>query len=438
MKKRRVMTRLRGGLARTHTLIQVNAFHMRNTMGDGGYIFKKPHTDIEVEQVFALMRVVFPHEDVDGIVRRLLDLYPSMTLDHLFAVTYGDETVASLVLIPQTWVMDGVELKVAEMGCVATHPDHRDRGLQRMLNERFDEAAENGGYDLCALAGIPFFYRQFEYEYSLDLDHKTTVAVSELPDTMPSLESRGFTEADIPDAAELLDSHNSLYMVHCPRTAPVWRMQHMTGIYNGEPYEGYTLHEGGEVQAYVRIQPRPRDKTLVLKEAGAAPGAHGQLLAFLRSYCAENGLETLVSILGYADPLSELLAGLGAEQSLPYGWQVKIVDNERLLNKIAPLLESRLAGTRFCGLSEKLNLNFRKFSVDLIFESGKVAGVSLSSDCSDRTIGLNPYVFPQLLLGYRSREELQYAYPDVRVAPSRRELVDALFPKRPSYIHHVY
>jgi len=411
---------------------------MRNTMGDEGYGFKKPRTEADVEQVYALMRVVFPNEDVDGIVRRLLDLYPPMTLDHLFAVTYGDETVASLMLIPQTWVMDGVELKVAEMGCVATHPDHRGRGLQRMLNERFDEAAENGGYDLCALAGIPFFYRQFGYEYALDLNHKTVIPVNELPDTQQSLEAQGFTAADIPAAAELLDSYHSRYMVHCPRTTPVWRMQHMTGIYNGEPYEGYTLHGGGEVQAYVRVITRLRDKTLVLKEAGAAPGAYGQVLAFLRRHCVENGLETLVSTLGYVDPLSELLAGLGAEQSLPYGWQVKIVDNLRLLEKIAPLLESRLAGTKYSGLSERLNLNFRRFSVDLVFESGELAGVSLSSDCSDRTVGLNPYVFPQLLLGYRSREELEYAYPDVRVAPSHRMLVDALFPKRPSYIHHVY
>jgi predicted N-acetyltransferase YhbS len=426
------------GQKHSHTLILLKAFHMRNIMGDGGYSFKKPHTEAEVEQVYALMRIVFPHEDVDGLVRRLLDLYPPMTKDHMFAVTCGDETVASLVLIPQTWVMDGVEFSVAEMGCVATHPDHRGRGLQRMLNERFDEAAGDGGHDLCALAGIPFFYRQFGYEYSLDLDHKTTIPVSELPDTQLSLESRGFMEADIPAAAELLDSYHSRYMVHCPRTTAVWRMQHMTVVYNGEPYEGYTLHEGGVMQAYLRVQPRLRDKALVLKEAAAVPGAHMQVLAFLRRRCVENGLETLVSTLGYVDPLSELLVGLGADQSLPYGWQVKIVDNVKLLEKIAPLLESRLAGTRFSGLSERLNLNFRRFSVDLIFESGRVASVSLSSDCSDRTIGLSPYVFPQLLLGYRCREELEHAYPDVRVAPSHRMLVDALFPKGPSYIHHVY
>ncbi len=407
-------------------------------MEDGEYSFNKPRTDAEVEQVYELMRSVFPQEDVDSLVRRLLDLYPPMTLDHLFTVTYGDETVASLVLIPQTWVMDGVEIKVAEMGCVATHPDHRRRGIQRMLNERFDEAAESGGYDLCALAGIPYFYRQFGYEYSLDLDHKTTVSVSDLPDTQLSLEARAFTEVDIPDAAELLDSVNSRVMVSCPRTAPVWRMQQVTGFYCGEPYEGYTLHEGGLMQAYLRVRPRPKDKTLVLREAGVAPGAQRQALAFLRMQCIENGFETLVSTLGYMDPISKLLLEHGAEQSQPYGWQVKIVDVVRLLEKIAPLLESRIAGTKFSGLTESLNLNFRKFSVEMVFESGQFTGVSLSRDCNDRTVGLNPYVFPQLLLGYRFREELEYAYPDVRIAPSRRELVDTLFPKRPSYIHHVY
>jgi len=56
----------------------------------------------------------------------------------------------------------------------------------------------------------------------------------------------------------------------------------------------------------------------------------------------------------------------------------------------------------------------------------------------EQVYALMRVVFPQLLLGYRCREELEYAYPDVRVAPSHRMLVDALFPKRPSYIHHVY
>lgn len=53
-------------------------------MGDDGYSFKKPRTNADVEQVYALMRAVFPGEGVDGILRRLLELYPPMTMDHVY------------------------------------------------------------------------------------------------------------------------------------------------------------------------------------------------------------------------------------------------------------------------------------------------------------------------------------------------------------------
>ena len=37
------------GQKHIHTLIPLKAFHMRNTMGDDGYNFKKPHTEADVE-----------------------------------------------------------------------------------------------------------------------------------------------------------------------------------------------------------------------------------------------------------------------------------------------------------------------------------------------------------------------------------------------------
>jgi hypothetical protein len=44
-------------------------------------------------------------------------------------------------------------------------------------------------------------------------------------------------------------------------------------------------------------------------------------------------------------------------------------------------------------------------------------------------------VFLQLLFGYRSLDELRYAFPDVRVENSRAEvLLCALFPKKYSWV----
>jgi len=47
-------------------------------------------------------------------------------------------------------------------------------------------------------------------------------------------------------------------------------------------------------------------------------------------------------------------------------------------------------------------------------------------------------VFTQLLLGYRSLEELESIYPDFIVRPSYKELIDTLFPKLPSYVYTGY
>ena len=52
---------------------------------------------------------------------------------------------------------------------VATHPDYRRRGLVRALFEAFHQRSAADGELLQAITGIEYFYRQFGYEYALDL-----------------------------------------------------------------------------------------------------------------------------------------------------------------------------------------------------------------------------------------------------------------------------
>jgi hypothetical protein len=103
------------------------------------------------------------------------------------------------------------------------------------------------------------------------------------------------------------------------------------------------------------------------------------------------------------------------------------------------LFEMRLSQSEFQDLTEKLNLNFRRYTIQMAIEKGKVTGVQRLETCEDRTIGLNPLVFTKLLLGYRNREELEAEYPDFWIRPTHKKLIDVLFPKSPeSYIHVVY
>jgi len=408
-------------------------------MAMDGYRFTKPGSLDDMEAVYGLMRTVFRGEGVDMIIRRLLDHYPEMSLDHVMAVECGGETVAALILIPKTWEVDGLELRVAEMGCVATHPDHRGRGLQRILNDGFDAYAEDNGFDLCVLAGIPYFYRQFGYEYAVDLDHSTSINVNMIPEPASSLKPRLFSEPDIEEASRMLDEAQRRYHVRCPRTRDVWLMQHRTGHYNGEPFESVALTEGGEVKAYLRYSVKQGDSAFILKEAGLASLKYSEhVLAFIKEACNKQGLSKVVSKQFYGDEPTKTIISLGGESVRPYAWQVKTLNIPVLLRKLSPLLESRLHDSDYGDLTENLNLNFSKFNVKVTVEHGEIVGVEKNSETGDRTIGLNPYVFPQLLLGHRSLGELMDAYPDIKVRDSHRAIMEALFPKKPGYVFHVY
>ena len=70
---------------------------------------------------------------------------------------------------------------MAEMGLVASDPEYRKRGLQRILNNEFDKRIREDGYHLTAIEGIPYFYRQFGYEYSVPLDEWAALPIQKLP-----------------------------------------------------------------------------------------------------------------------------------------------------------------------------------------------------------------------------------------------------------------
>jgi hypothetical protein len=70
---------------------------------------------------------------------------------------------------------------------------------------------------------------------------------------------------------------------------------------------------------------------------------------------------------------------------------------------------------------------------------GRLTEVISEGTTGDEAIlHLPPLQFIPLVLGYRTVEELRAAYPDVRVTPTGRLLVDTLFPKAESFIYTVY
>ena len=404
---------------------------------DEEYQFYKPRSPEDYLEFYSVMDAAFEGEDVASIVRRFVENHPEMTHEDYFLVRQGEKAVAGLVLIPQKWSIDGVEFNVAEMGCVGTDPDYRRKRLQYILNENFDEYAHKKGYDLCVLAGIPYFYRQFGYQYAVELDYISNIEVDRLPKES-ELNTRPFEQSDIQDAQNLLEANQREYMVHSIRTDAIWRMQEATGTYGAEPFKGTVIMDGDQFVAYYRWWAEKEENTLVIKELALKDERLVKDIAgVIRAEAERQGLTKILSKLSYEDAFSRYLLELGADRDKIYAWQVKILDYRGFLEKLGPVLEKRLNDSEFKGLSKELRMNFWKFAVSLRFEDGKLISVEEVPEAK-RVLGMNPYASIQLFLGYRSREELEYMYPDFYIRGGNQKLIDVLFPRKPGFIHYCY
>jgi predicted acetyltransferase len=406
------------------------------------FIVERLDTDRDSVQYFKLLREIWGNElGLDVLAKKLIEYQPNMTLRNIYVVRDKDKMVSTLNLIPVSWSMGGIELKVAEMGFVGTLPEYRGKGLIRKLVEEYHKDVEAQGYDLAVIEGIPYFYRQFGYEYAIPLLEETRLRLDQIPDYESTIRVRQFVDEDVPTAIGLLEKTQEKYFVHSIRDEAIWKAQQRTSIASDpEPFQAFIVEEKGRPVAYFRMREVVKEKELLLTEISEVDQCAAQaVLAFLKEYGLGQGLETLSVNVSYEEPFTEQVLALGGTKRFPvYAWQLRVTDYAKMFEKMKPLLESRLARSMYCRLTETLSLNFRNFIIEVTCKDGKVMGIHRLESGPWSPIGLNPTVFVQLLTGYRSREEMEMAFPDVRIAVSHRDLIDVLFPKLPSYIHSAY
>jgi predicted acetyltransferase len=411
------------------------------SLNDDNFAFGHLESDGDVAQELQLMRDVFGVDSgVDAIMKKFLYHNSAMTLKNHFAMKQRGKVVAVLTLIPIKWSIGGIPLKVAEMGTVATLPEYRHRGLIRRLVREYHREVSSQGYDLSVIQGIPYFYRQFGYEYALPLDEETTISLQQIPACELNHRIRPFTFDDIPDALHLFEQSQRKFYVRSVRDQQIWRMQEETRISGGDKFQGYVVEEDGKMLAYFRMGDRLQDKQLVLWECSDVERhAADSIVRFLKDFGVQHGLETLTARTSYYDDMTKYLVKIGAVSRIPpYAWQIRVTDYAEVFKKMRPLFEERLAASTYRNLSEKLNFNFRRYTVRMSVENGVITDTQRFETAERSPIGLNPLVFTQLLLGHRSREELEANYPDFIIQSTHKKLIDVLFPKLPSHIHMAY
>ena len=142
---------------------------------------------------------------VADMTRELVLHHPDTRPEHWLYVedSRKSEIVSSLCLIPWTLHYDTVSLQAGEMGIVGTREDHRHQGLVRAQAARHTALLRTGGYHLSHIQGIPYFYRQFGYEYALPLEGGWRLELDMIRDTAGSPAEYTYRLADASDIASL-------------------------------------------------------------------------------------------------------------------------------------------------------------------------------------------------------------------------------------------
>jgi hypothetical protein len=136
----------------------------------------------DVERVAALSGAIHG-PGVAELTRALFLRHPNVELADLFFVEHvpSQQIVSTLCLIPWVLCIEGVGVRAGEMGIVGTLEPYRKRGLVRAQVKRFNRRLNERGCLVSHIQGIPYFYRQFGYEYALPLEGGLRLEMCDIP-----------------------------------------------------------------------------------------------------------------------------------------------------------------------------------------------------------------------------------------------------------------
>ena len=366
-----------------------------------------------------------------------------------FTVVVDDQgqIVSSLCLISQTWAIDGLAFGVGRPELVATLPEYRRRGLVRRQMAVVHSLSAARGELVQVITGIPWYYRQFGYEMTVDLGGSRDFVWSRPGNSPPVTEEpyrfRPAAADDIPHLAALYAIHCQASLVYRVRSQAEWlyelTLQDPAAV-NGQRF-GVVETPAGEIAGYVEYAIWSR--SVNIREVAARPGHSLRALClFLTRHFKPTPLPSgapadhLTFRLGTAHPA---YTALGRQLSKPdnaYAYFLRVPDLPAFLRHLAPVLERRLAGSVMAGHTGTLRLNFYQQQLTLRFDTGRLAeiGTFQPAYAHDGDACLPDLTFLHLLFGHRSLEQLRQLRVDCFAANAEAAvLLDVLFPTRPSY-----
>jgi hypothetical protein len=332
-----------------------------------------------------------------------------------------------------------------------------------LVRQQFDEVHQWSaarGELVQVITGIPYYYRLFGYEMAMTLGGGRVVYLPQIPalkeGAAEPYQIRPVTAADLPFIANLYDQGCQRWLVKCEWDEALWRYE----LFEKSPQHVNRLEwhiiqtPAGEPVGYLGHPPYVWNTMLVasayeLKSSVSWTQVTPTVMRYLRQAGEvlppglgdqKKPLDSIGFWLGTDHPVYEAYPDRLGSVRKPYAWYVRVPDLPAFLRQITPVLEKRLAASLLAGYTGEARITFYRGGLRLVFDQGFLTTVEPWRPAPVGHVG--DAAFPELtflllLFGYRSLEELRYAFPDIWANEDTTVLLEILFPKRASNIYPI-
>jgi hypothetical protein len=330
----------------------------------------------------------------------------------------------------------------------------RKRGfIRHIMRWLHAKSAENG--DIAqAITGIEYYYKQFGYEWMIDFPGGAKVVFAQLPaltsDAL-SVTLRAVTTSELPQFIAMYDADRQRpnVLVTTPLSAEylAFTMAQSVSSEGNLPY--FIVDQHDHVIGYLLIGKCCWQGEMDVRGWGLVPGIIWKdylipimhaLLTIIPVLHKKPGQEVVTTadlMLDTSHVIYPLLKSyLPHTAAEIYVWYVRVADLVPLLQKIAPVLDTRIAQSAFAGYSGTKHISFFRGGIALTWQQGQLTNVchwQPPVEFGKAEAYYPPGIMAQQIFGWRSLSELRTLGPDVYADNETSQLLEILFPKTPSW-----
>ncbi len=448
---------------RTADLSLADQAYQRN-LGDG--LRLRWSTPGDLDRLVAMYQSVFrPREDappnsvIGYWVRDMMSGRHAHITGYDFALVEDIKTrriVAATCLLANEVTYEHIPFMLGRPEIVATEIPYRNRSLQRAIFGLIHARSSARGHLVQGITGIPNFYRQFGYEFAVDLEAARHVYFSALALKKPGgpvpYTLHPAVEDDLPLLLALSARERACWQIATVVDEAAWRWMAFAcdpAARNVGATYMITAADDTAIGYILLSRIRSDDSVgiwgIAVREgrslAEVAPHALRAAQDIVAAFpCRPEDSPPPSRFRLEMGPGHAIFDALGSDMApfigSRYAWWMRIPDLPAFVLHIAPVLERRLEQSVMAGYTGEFCIDFYRGGLRLAFAQGKLVTVEPWQKplWGESQAAFPQPIFTQLLLGYRSFADLAYAHIDVRADGIERILLETLFPARPSYM----